>query len=315
MLHITNGDSVIESFHQAGLTGEYLPWRDVLFEGPVAGRPLESLSDLRASALAGLGWGAYPDLRREFAARDAALNAFRCHDEVVLWFEHDLCDQLQLIQLLAWFADRDLRDTLLSLININSFPGVEPFHGLGQLTGAQLLSLLPTRRPVTAAQLQHASAAWKAFCDPSPTPLAALLSAHISPLPFLAPAVHRLLEEYPSLENGLSRAERHLLEAADSGERLRKRLYLASQQREEAVFMGDSSVWLRLDRLSHGPAPALETSGREYRITAHGRRLLACESDWIRSRGGVDLWHGGVHLSGPDAQWRWDRARGALAEQ
>jgi hypothetical protein len=40
--------------------------------------------------------GRRPARRREFRARDAALAGFGAHDEVVLWFEHDLYDQLQL---------------------------------------------------------------------------------------------------------------------------------------------------------------------------------------------------------------------------
>ena len=96
---------------EASLPGEYLPWRDVLHDGPVpGGLTLQELSDVRARALAGFGFNGsdYDGIRAGFAERDATLENFRKHDEVVLWFEHDLYDQLQLIQLLDWFSRQEL---------------------------------------------------------------------------------------------------------------------------------------------------------------------------------------------------------------
>jgi hypothetical protein len=299
MLHITNGESVIHSFAAARVEGEYLSWLDVLYEGPVPDLPHEALSDVRARAISDMGWGEQASVRSAFAARDAALTSFRDHDEVVLWFELDLFDQLQLIQALAWFADQDLRGTRLSLVNI--------------ATHEQIPSLLPTRRPVTTGQLSLGRSAWKAFCAPDPRAIVELSSQDLPALPCLAAALRRLLEEYPSTQNGLSRTEQQLLEAVASGKQDRATIFLASQQREESIFLGDSSAWLRLDRQTEGPAPALlKTAPEQYSLTSFGERLLAGEVDWIRSRGGIDVWLGGVHLAGSDAAWRWARDRGVL---
>jgi hypothetical protein len=41
-------------------------------------------------------------------------------------------------------------------------------------------------------------------------------------------------------------------------------------------------------------------------ITEFGRQLLAGNTDWIHSSGNVDIWLGGVHLSGAEARWRWN---------
>jgi hypothetical protein len=308
MLHITNGESVIHSFAAARLEGAYLSWLDVLYEGPVPDLPHEALSDVRARAIAALGWGDDAAVRSAFAARDAVLAALRDHhhdhDEIVLWFEHDLFDQLQLIQALAWFAEQGFGGTPLSLVYIASHE--------------QIPALLRERRPVTAGQLSLGRAAWKAFCAPEPQAIVELLSPNLSrdllPLPFLSGALRRLLEEYPSTQNGLSRTEQQLLEAIASGKRERADIFLSSQQREESVFLGDSSAWLRLDRKTEGPAPALlKTAPDQYSLTPFGNRLLAGEADWIRGRGGIDLWLGGVHLTGSDAPWRWDRERRVLS--
>jgi len=304
MLHITNGESVIHSFAAAHIEGAYLSWLDVLYEGPVPDLPHQALSDVRARAISAMGWGEEAGVRSAFAARDAALASFHDRNEIVLWFEHDLFDQLQLIQVLAWFSEQDVGGAggaPLSLVYIGSHE--------------QIPALLPGRRPITADQLSLGRAAWKAFCAPDPRAIMEVLSHDLSPLPFLAAALRRWLEEYPSTQNGLSRTEQQLLEAVASGKQDRGAVFLASQQREDSIFLGDSSAWLRLDRKTEGPAPALHRIAPEqYSLTPFGARLLAGEADWIRSSGGIDLWLGGVHLKGSEAAWRWDRDRLVLRE-
>jgi hypothetical protein len=109
VLFITNGDSAAGKIGASGLAGEILPWRDVLHEGPVpGGLSPEGLADVRARFLAERGWTDLAGARRDFAQRDATLASYGDHEEIVLFFEHDLYDQLQLIQVLDWFSERDL---------------------------------------------------------------------------------------------------------------------------------------------------------------------------------------------------------------
>jgi hypothetical protein len=73
-------------------------------------------------------------------------------DEIALWFEHDLYDQLQLLQLLDWFAARPPQEKL-SLLCIGAHPEMANFSGLGQLTPAQLAALVPQRRAIIDEEL------------------------------------------------------------------------------------------------------------------------------------------------------------------
>ncbi len=110
MLHITNGDSAAEILKATGLPGTILAWRDILHEGPTpAGLSLEQMSQVRARFIASQGWGNYDNLLAEFHHRDAILATSATQQEVVLWFEHDLYDQLQLIQILDWFTQQETR--------------------------------------------------------------------------------------------------------------------------------------------------------------------------------------------------------------
>jgi hypothetical protein len=117
MLLVTNGDSAAERIEEAGLAGELLPWRDVLHEGPVpAGLSDSELGEVRGRFLADRGWASGHETAEAFAERDAVLADFGKHEEVVLFFEHDLYDQLQLVQVLDRFLGLDLGGTRLCLV-------------------------------------------------------------------------------------------------------------------------------------------------------------------------------------------------------
>jgi hypothetical protein len=81
--------------------------------------PLQELSRIRARFIA--EFFGMPLSEVSFVERDDAIVHFHNHEEVVLWFEHDLYDQLQLIQILDWFSHQDLVHTRLSFISVNSY--------------------------------------------------------------------------------------------------------------------------------------------------------------------------------------------------
>ena len=101
--HVTNGDVCADALRAAGATPLVI-WRDVLHAGPVpAGLSPAQLAAVRASFLAGQSWTDFAEALALFAERDAALARA---EGGVLWFEHDLYDQLQLVQVLATLAAR-----------------------------------------------------------------------------------------------------------------------------------------------------------------------------------------------------------------
>jgi hypothetical protein len=312
MLHITNGDSAADRIRAAGIAGTILPWRDVLHEGPVpGGLPLERLSALRADYLASLGWGAREEVHRQFAERDRTLAASGREDEVVLWFEHDLYDQLQLIQLLDWYADHP--HPRLTLIN--------PAEYLGSIDEEHARELFEARQPVTPGQLALGRWAWDAFRTNDPRHVETVLYADDADgLPHLPEALFRLLEEYPAVGTGLSRTDEQILIALSAEPRTLADAYPASHHDvEEAVWMGDASWLVHVERLASGPQPLLvldraeQAMQRQARITDAGREVLWGRADavWVN---GIDRWIGGVHLSGREIPWRWDADEECIVE-
>ena len=309
MLHVTNGDCAAALIRASGVGEDVLPWRDVLHEGPVpAGLDLDELSQLRAEFLAGQGWGTLQQARESLAERNAMLAECNEHDEVVLWFEHDLYDQLQLIQLIDWFAPRR---TVLSLICVDRFPGIERFTGLGLLDPAQTASLFPMKRSLTEDQLALGRAAWNAFRSADPSAITDLLGSDTSALPFLAAALHRHIEQFPSTQNGLGRTEQQILDNLGPDPRRAAELFRADHRQESSPFLGNATFFSYLSRLATGPHPlvvldAAPVSGdRIVTMTADGRAVLENRADAI-ALNGIDRWWGGVHQRGSEVLWRRD---------
>ncbi len=308
LLHITNGDCAVEIMKRAGIEGQFLPWRDVLHEGPVpGGLSLEALSKIRARFMIQQGWGEPAAIENSFKQRDRTLRSFRAYAKIILWFEHDLYDQLQILQLLDWFADNPPGEITLSMICTE--------HYLGGCTPDELKGLTGYETVVTDQQLTLAKKAWAAFRAASPESWQALLTDDIAALPFLEGAVLRQLQEYPSCANGLSRTARQALSILAQGEIKAGQLFARNQCAEERVFMGDTSFWKLLRQLRSSTPPLLELSeGADFQrlfnpatvlsITPAGREVLAGERNF-RSLLIKPQWHGGVRLT-PDNDWCWD---------
>jgi DNA-binding transcriptional MerR regulator len=320
LLHVTNGESAGNTLRQTVLGGAVLPWQDVLHEGPVPEVSRAELLRVRARFLSDCGHGRRSTIQASLERRDRQFRkTLREGRSVVLWFEHDLYDQLQLIDALA--LAEGIGGSLASIV-VGAFPGKPGFRGLGELTPDELETLWPQREEVTAETMAEAAAAWQAFRAPDPVAVAAFTPER---LPFLAAALERLLEELPAVEDGLSRTERQALQVIAERELTPFGVFLATQELEEAPFHGDTGFFAALSALGQGETRLLESDegplpaapplgdGQTFarlrlRLTEAGERVLMGEADRVELLG-VDRWIGGTHVT-PESGWRWDSAAG-----
>lgn len=298
VLNIINGDAVIDIMKTANITGDFLPWRDFLHEGPVPPKcSLSELSTIRANFIYKQGFGTFSDIHLDFQKRDATLANYRAYDKIILWFEHDLYDQLQLIQILAWFEEQTLIETpILSLICTNNY--------LGECTAQQILTLFLYEETITPQHLSLAKKAWSAFCQPTPLPWFNLLQEDIRLLPFLRAAIRRMLEEYPNNKNGLSRSAHEALLAIAKGKEKPYEIFTTYQEQEERKFMGDIIFWKILDDFKEHKLILSEENGKKLTITTLGQQILQGEKNWLGIKP-INRWIGGVNLT-PDNLWCWD---------
>lgn len=308
VLNITNGDSAVGIMMQAKIPGEFLPWRDVLHDGPVPdGFSLEKLSEIRAKFIIDQNWGNPEVIKRHFTERDITLKSFEKSEKIILWFEHDLYDQLQLLQILDWFHQNRSHKTTLFIICVDQY--------LGECSSNEMETLYTDAKPITNNHLLLANNAWTAFRSDSPEKWHALLKIDTTALPYLAGAVIRLLEEYPGRQNGLSRTAQQALEIIAQGEKCPANVFERNQESEERKFLGNSSFWTILHELLASSPPLLKLSSgqklispvgpnQQLTLTTEGKKVLSGEMNWLNIAT-IDRWIGGVHLT-PDSRWCWD---------
>ena len=120
-----------------------------------------------------------------------------------------------LVHILACMAHQSLHKA--ELLCVDSFPGIVPYNGLGQLDPAQLESVYDQRRLVTDAQFRFAQIVDKAFANLDLKMLSELSRSSDVPLPWIPAAVTRWLQEQPDPKTGLGRLAFLALEAIRGG--------------------------------------------------------------------------------------------------
>jgi hypothetical protein len=301
-LHIVDGESCGGSLRLSGLARgkEILAWRDALYTGPVPpDLTLHGLSRVRS-----LFWTNGGNAK-ELDKRDAHLNRYESYANIALWFGPDcvLC-QLSLMQLLSWFREQGVCPKRLSWVAL---------HG-GELRFDQMAGAYASRRPITTAQMRLAERVWRAFRQPSPKPLARLLESDLNAIPRLRQVTKRILQEYPSTRNGLSRLEGLLLRE------IQRRGSVRAAEAVGAIkeTVGDLLVFDMLRNYVRSSHPLVEFAkpfdgnirsrrfdGSILKLSDMGERVLSGAADAIE-RNGVDRWIGGVHLQGKRVPWRWN---------
>ncbi|MCW8931669.1 MAG: DUF1835 domain-containing protein [Gammaproteobacteria bacterium] len=317
ILNITNGDSAVEIMKQANIPGVFLPWQDVLHDGPVPENlTLEELSKIRANFIINQDWGSPENIKKSFIERDNELKSFSKYEKVILWFEHDLYDQLQILQILDWFHFHSTNEFKLSIICTDSY--------LGMLSPDEMKDIMKYETTVTQSHLTLSSQAWSAFRSSSPEKWYELLNTDTSALPFLGDAIVRMLEEFPNCSNGLSRTAQQALTIISEGETHPGKVFRRYQETEERMFLGDASFWKILQELIDATSPLLHLSGgktlnfpihpdQKLTITPLGIDVLSDKTNWL-DRVELERWIGGTHLRTGNI-WCWNPHSALLSKK
>ena len=318
IVHVCNGDSTADSLSLADLPGDIRVWADTLDVGPVLPVSDAEHYKIRGEFFAGRGT---PNASAQLAAWDKGVDDATSAEEVILWFEHDLFDQLALVRLLARLARRGMPQTL-TIVSIDRHPEVPNFMGFGELKPEQLAELWPRRTPLSRDALDEAITTWIAITAADPRALP-FLTRRIKAMPFLAGAVERHLEELPDPQSGLSRTERQLLAAVARGESAPAALMREFQAIDPRYTMTDTVLLWTLhvlgacgfvDGAPAGIPTAAAMTTTSVTATALGRQALAGAIDRVHEVG-IDDWRGGVRLSGRGPVWRWESRERKLIER
>lgn len=261
-LHITSGDIAGGSLVKSGLPGEVFVWHDILYDGPrCPGWPDEKTLNARAVFLEEVTAGGL-DRRRvlETLHKQYRKLAEAADKHIVLWFDACLFDQSMLAHILTCLLHRGTRR--VELLCVDAFPGIEPFHGLGQMRPEQLASLYGNRQLVTEIQFRFAVRVDEAFATQDPGLLTELSKAIDAPLPWIPAAVARWLQECPDPVTGLGRLEELALATIRGGCETPSKIFtFVAAADTPPQFWGDVTLWAKINALAEHEPPLVRIDG------------------------------------------------------
>jgi hypothetical protein len=325
-LHVRCGSDLQSTLLAAGFSGDFLEHGYPYCYGPVSEG--QGCVEQRARHIVDTYFDEKTDAayEGEVAAQyesERRLQQSVQYERIVIWSEYDPWDQFMQLRFLAHYASVPALPKL-ELINVDRFPGGQRFLGLGQLPAEALRLLWKTRLPATPSQLALGLAAWRALASADPRALAALMRRGTPDLPLLGPAIHRHLQQLPSLHNGLSLTEQLLLQRLSEGPYELVKLIgwlvlvgdrLPSTTDSQALSVVENMlhpdrqlVSITLRGEGPGKGPGLFATWRDtFELTELGRAVLRGDVDWMSLRPPA-RWVGGVHAGVRTPEWRWNEA-------
>ena len=294
MIHIHNGDVTAAMARKAGLPGEHVAFREALIGGAVVED--ENWISTRAQFLSK---GHDQDLLRTshmLFEQDQMLAGLGTHDEVVLWFEHDL---FCLVHLLYVIRRVPAATTYL----------VWHDHPISESKPEDLWMLYRRRGAVTADVVAIAREAWKAYTAADPTALNAFATSTVREFPFLHEGLLLHAARFPSTRNGLGIIEQRLLEFVAEGARDFEALFNRFTRAQPRFGLGDTEILRHLRGMATRRMPLITLleagpgTNAAIGVTEQGEAALAGADDVEVN--GIDLWLGGAHLT-PERLWRWN---------
>lgn len=322
-LIVTNGSSGSAAISEIlGPKPTVISWDDVLHDGPVPYRDLlVDMSAVRveymsswAEEFAGLSVEA---IRESFRQRDDYIMRWFEFDEIVLWFDHDLYDQLQLFQV-GWYLDSavDLEVVSVSYVPYDNY--------LDPVNSESMMAAFENRTRLSGSTLSVLAKYWRAYCAPEPVAFSSMLDHVVDPFPNVQPAVLRMCQEFPSVETRLTRTETQVIRILAGTEGVSPvDLFLRNRTHETRPFLGDWSFWRYLADLIDDCNPLVAIEGDvsdRFRFPDGVDDTAFKAQRLVLTPLGVDVhrgdcawerpvtWKGGTRLC-DENDWRWSESQ------
>lgn len=311
MLHIMNGDHAANRLRESGIQGDILVWRELYTYGPVTTDMKKSTARQHRAIVLEDELGIPQKEYLQIEALEKKLRSLQQYKEIVLWFEYDLYDQTMLSYLLNYFSGEDLQNIRLNLLCINSYPEVEHFRGLGQLTSKQIESLSGSWHVIEKQELRAGKQFWEAYTSSDIRQHQQYLQSGTNELPFAKATFEAHLSRLPSVTNGLGSIEQATLQAISAGVQHPHDLFREVGDKLHILGLGDLEYWAHLKRIAEGASALIRMSGassfpkytqydQAFRnavlsLTDLGVQVLKDEVNWGTLRED-EYWVGGLHV-------------------
>jgi hypothetical protein len=318
LLHIFNGDALVDIFKQTTIAGDYLVWREALVAGPTPNVTEETeWLKIRLKHLVSAYNVNEVSCKHDLLEQFDKLKEVNNYQEVILWFEADLFCQINLLYLMSDFALRRVNCNILRLIYLDNFADgsevVAKNFSLSQLNSKELSDLFAKRSNISSSMLSLAAIVWDAYSSYNPKNIEKLLFQNELPISFVKNAMLNHLARFPSVKNGLGYIENKILELVYERGKSFSLLFKEFSNSNPFYGLGDSQLWLSIKILAEAENPLIlltPSKNNEFsldtniEITSLGKDILLGKENFIKQNN-LNIWLGGVHLTN-ESFWCWD---------
>lgn len=278
-LHITNGDTTTQHLRSLNFKGEFITWREMLCEG-------QTLTNVGSEEF----WKnrfdflktSYKISKKKFI--DYTLKEYRnlcknkTQEEIVLWFDHDLFCQINMIAVISWLKNhrKGYEISLVCTKNIKNSTQQQP---LFQWTENQTLTEYKKRVSLKIDDIEYADYIWQLYCSNSPLRLETVYKFNpMSPFQHLASALETHLLRFPSIENGLNVVENLVLKTVHNNTFTSETALVQKLLKSQKKYgFGDMQYHEKIKRLK-----LLFTSFAPVSLNDIGRKVLVNNENFYR---------------------------------
>ena len=290
LLHITNGDILTKRLNTLKLKGDIITWREMLCEG-------KTLTNVGSESF----WKArFEFLNKNYKVSKSSfiektLKEYRslCNhkqqDRIVLWFEHDLFCQINMLAVISWLkVHRKYAE--ISLVCSGKEDESDKLYGLNDLNDQQLSSLYTNRTVLTRDDIEYADYVWQLYCSDNPIRLENLKDFKNYQFDYLSDAITSHLHRFPSIKNGLNVMENNILQlSVDKKPKSRKALLNTILKNQGSLGFGDMQYDRAISRLK-----PLFSNFNPVKLTEKGKQILNLKTSYYSHLQSNDIYLGGA---------------------
>ncbi len=290
LLHITNGDILTKRLNTLKLKGDIITWREMLCEG-------KTLTNVGSESF----WKArFEFLNKNYKVSkswfiEKTLKEYRslCNhkqqDRIVLWFEHDLFCQINMLAVISWLkVHRKYAE--ISLVCSGKEDESDKLYGLNDLNDQQLSSLYTNRTVLTRDDIEYADYVWQLYCSDNPIRLENLKDFKNYQFDYLSDAITSHLHRFPSIKNGLNVMENNILQlSVDKKPKSRKALLNTILKNQGSLGFGDMQYDRAISRLK-----PLFSNFNPVKLTEKGKQILNLKTSYYSHLQSNDIYLGGA---------------------
>ena len=291
ILHITNGDSTTNYLQKLQYKGEFITWREMLCEGKTS---IDVGSESFWKTRFDFFKSSYKVSKEKFIELTVKEYRNLCQTknqkEIVLWFEHDLFCQVNMLAIISWLK-RYRKNEKITLVCSGDVEGSERRLGLSELNKEQIQSHFENRVELTQDDIEYADYIWQLYCSNSPLRLEIAYKFNpMSPFKYLREAIEMHLKRFPSIENGLNSVENYIIQTAAESESTSKHQLVSNLLRNQKVYgFGDVQYFQKIEKLK-----TLFTSFHPVKLSRKGKKVLDNQLNLYRSLQDENAYLGGA---------------------